>query len=207
MRPSTPMSPTCTLLGMPPRAMTAECGRPRPLPCPDCCAPRSMRGRFARPRCCARGRAHSGRPRTTQPRSARPNRFAFRQRANVAQASGHDAAGGETGFAETVFTENSPAIYGWVKRHQLKIKSRRDGRTFLSSLTGLGTFPNREPSHKWLGYFQGRRRHAASPPLEPLILFCRFFIFTRQRGHRINMRAIQFPVRLCACAIEAMIFP
>ncbi len=30
----------------------------------------------------------------------------------------------------------------------------RDGRIFLSSLTGLETFPNREPSHKWLGYFQ-----------------------------------------------------
>ncbi len=34
----------------------------------------------------------------------------------------------------------------------------RDGRRILSSLTGLGTFPNREPSHKWLGYFQGKRR-------------------------------------------------
>jgi hypothetical protein len=30
----------------------------------------------------------------------------------------------------------------------------RDGRTFLSSLTGLVVFPNREPSHEWLGYFQ-----------------------------------------------------
>jgi len=29
-----------------------------------------------------------------------------------------------------------------------------DVRTFLSSLTGLETFLNREPSHKWLGYFQ-----------------------------------------------------
>ena len=33
-------------------------------------------------------------------------------------------------------------------------------RKDLSSLAGLGTFPNREPSHKWLGYFQGRRREA-----------------------------------------------
>ena len=33
-------------------------------------------------------------------------------------------------------------------------------RKDLSSLAGLGTFPNREPSHKWLGYFQGRRRDA-----------------------------------------------
>jgi hypothetical protein len=28
---------------------------------------------------------------------------------------------------------------------------------FLSSLTGLKTFPDPEPSHKWLGYFQGER--------------------------------------------------
>ena len=27
-------------------------------------------------------------------------------------------------------------------------------RKNLSSLTGLGTLPNREPSHKWLGYCQ-----------------------------------------------------
>jgi hypothetical protein len=51
-----------------------------------------------------------------------PERFAFRQRANVAQAFGHDAAG---------FAENSPAIYGWVKRHQHKIKSRQ-GRQNIS---------------------------------------------------------------------------
>jgi len=41
-------------------------------------------------------------------------------------------------------------------------KSRRDGRKILSSLTGLGTFPNREPSHEWLGYFQGQRRDAGN---------------------------------------------
>ena len=35
-------------------------------------------------------------------------------------------------------------------------------RKDLSSLAGLGTFPNREPSHKWLGYFQGRRRDAGN---------------------------------------------
>ena len=33
-------------------------------------------------------------------------------------------------------------------------KKSTDVRTFLSSLAGLGAFPNREPSHKWLGYFQ-----------------------------------------------------
>ena len=27
-------------------------------------------------------------------------------------------------------------------------------RKDLSSLTGLGRLPNREPSHEWLGYFQ-----------------------------------------------------
>jgi hypothetical protein len=75
----------------------------------------------------------------------RARAFAFRQGANIAQASGHGAAD---------FAENSPAIYGWVKCHQHKIKSRWDGRTFLSSLTGLEKFPNREPSHKWPGYFQ-----------------------------------------------------
>ena len=82
--------------------------------------------------------------------SARRGFPAFRQRANVAQAFGHDAeGGGNTGFAE-----NSPAIYGWVNRHQHKISPGRDGRTILPSLTGLGTLPNREPSHEWLGYFQ-----------------------------------------------------
>jgi hypothetical protein len=60
--------------------------------------------------------------------SSAPERFAFRQRANVAQALGHDAAGGEAGFAE-----NSPAIYGWVKRHQHK-KSRRDERNSIQHL-------------------------------------------------------------------------
>jgi hypothetical protein len=33
-------------------------------------------------------------------------------------------------------------------------------RKHLSSLTGLEAFPNREPSHKWLGYFH-------RPPLQP----------------------------------------
>ena len=37
--------------------------------------------------------------------SGAPERFAFRQRANVAQAFGHDTAGGEAGF-----TENSPSM-------------------------------------------------------------------------------------------------
>ena len=33
----------------------------------------------------------------------------------------------------------------------------RDGRMDLSSLTGLGLFPDCEPSHKWLGYCHKRR--------------------------------------------------
>ena len=40
----------------------------------------------------------------------------------------------------------------------------RDGRMVLSSLTGLGTFPNREPSHKWLGYCQNQRRTTKPRP-------------------------------------------
>jgi hypothetical protein len=32
---------------------------------------------------------------------------------------------------------------------------------FLSSLTGLMTFPNREPRHKWLGYSQSKSFCAA----------------------------------------------
>jgi hypothetical protein len=47
-------------------------------------------------------------------------------------------------------SENSPAIYGWEKRTN-ESSPVRDGRTFLSSLPGLETFPNREPSHKWAG--------------------------------------------------------
>jgi hypothetical protein len=40
-----------------------------------------------------------------------------------------------------------------------------DGRRFLSSLTGLMMLPDREPSHKWLGYFQ-RLNWAKVPQLE-----------------------------------------
>jgi hypothetical protein len=37
-------------------------------------------------------------------------------------------------------------------------------RQHLSSLTGLGTFPNREPSHKWLGYFQRQTNARTTKP-------------------------------------------
>jgi hypothetical protein len=42
------------------RAPVAECGRPRPLPCPNCDARSPIRRRPVLPRCSARGRAHSG---------------------------------------------------------------------------------------------------------------------------------------------------
>jgi hypothetical protein len=42
------------------RAPGAECGRPRPLPCPNGDARSPVRGRLVLPRCSARGRAHSG---------------------------------------------------------------------------------------------------------------------------------------------------
>ena len=61
-----------------------------------------MAGLFSKTNQCADDEAASG----------APERFAFRQRANVAQAFGHDAAG----MGETKFAENSPAIYGWDKR-------------------------------------------------------------------------------------------
>jgi hypothetical protein len=55
-----------------------------------------------------------------------------------------------------VVRENSPAIYGWEYGQSFFPSPARDGRPFLSSLTGLVTIPHREPSHKWLGYFQGQ---------------------------------------------------
>jgi hypothetical protein len=50
--------------------------------------------------------------------------------------------------------DNGPAIYGWEDAPTEFPSPVRDGREILSSLTGLGTLSNREPSHKWLGYFQ-----------------------------------------------------
>jgi hypothetical protein len=50
--------------------------------------------------------------------------------------------------------EHSPAIYGWEYGQSYFPSPVRDGRPFLSSLTGLVAIPNREPSHEWLGYFQ-----------------------------------------------------
>jgi hypothetical protein len=50
--------------------------------------------------------------------------------------------------------DNSPAIYGWGNHAPTIQSPDRDGRTFLSSRTGLATLPNRETSLEWLGYFQ-----------------------------------------------------
>jgi hypothetical protein len=61
-----------------------------------------------------------------------PERVAFRQGANIGQASGHDPAG---------FAENSPAIYGWVKRHQHKIKSRQGRQNISFVPDGTGEIP------------------------------------------------------------------
>ena len=49
--------------------------------------------------------------------------------------------------------ENSPAIYGWVKRPMNFSSPVRDGRS-LSSLTGLGIFERAKPRAKALGNFQ-----------------------------------------------------
>jgi len=50
--------------------------------------------------------------------------------------------------------DNSPAIYGWEQRNPNFQVPSGTADNFLSSLTGLEAFRNREPSHKWLGYFQ-----------------------------------------------------
>jgi hypothetical protein len=60
--------------------------------------------------------------------------------------------------------ENSPAIYGWEYRNpNIKVPAGT-ADNFLSSLKGLGTFPNREPSHKWLGYFQRQANARTTKP-------------------------------------------
>ena len=74
MRPSTPMSPTCTLFGMPPRAMTAQFSNSNggmgragsPLPAAD-----SQREHSGSPRRRARSAAPYHASRTTKPRPAR----------------------------------------------------------------------------------------------------------------------------------------
>ncbi len=68
--------------------------------------------------------------------------------------------------------ENSPAIHGWEHRQPTIQSPVRDGRTVvavrkdLSSLTGLAMFPHREPSHEWLGYFQGAGKAAGAAAVQ-----------------------------------------
>jgi len=88
-----PMSPTCTLFGMPPRAMTTQFSNSNggigravsPLTAAGC-----QRARSGSPRRRARSDAPYHASRTTKPRPARQS-IRFPAGANVAQAVGHDA--------------------------------------------------------------------------------------------------------------------
>jgi hypothetical protein len=51
--------------------------------------------------------------------------------------------------------ENSPALERWETHRQNKSSPARDGRNFLSSLTGLVPAKSRLPSAKALGYYHG----------------------------------------------------
>src|SRR5674476_1527309 len=65
-------------------------------------------------------------------------------------------------------SDNSPAIYGWVRIQSNQPSPGRDERKsgicerFCRPWTGLWTFPKREPSHKWLGYSQYAYKSDAS---------------------------------------------
>jgi len=79
-------------------------------------------------------------------------------------------------FLFSLGCENSPAIYGWEYRNPIfripagtadnVVAVRKD----LSSLTGLETIPNHEPSHKWLGYCQKPGRCGQPRPCRRLAL-------------------------------------
>ena len=83
---------------------------------------------------------------------------------------------GDMGVDGRIFPvfDNSPAIYGWEYRNpNIKVPSGTADnvvavRKDLSSLTGLATIPNREPSHKWLGYCQRRGRCGLPRPCRRL---------------------------------------
>jgi hypothetical protein len=77
--------------------------------------------------------------------------------AGLASPAGIEAGANAIHMARS--SDNSPAIYGWVIVQPIQRSPGRDERKpanekVLSSLTGLWTLPKREPSHKWLGYFQ-----------------------------------------------------
>ena len=67
-----------------------------------------------------------------------------------------DATIAQPFMAGNIATQFSESRQG----RQALVAVRKD----LSSLTGLETFPNREPSHKWLGYCQRRGRSRTTKP-------------------------------------------
>ena len=162
MRPSTPMSPTCTLFGMPPRAMTAQFSNSNggmgragsPLPAAAC-----QQTRSGSPRRRARSDAPYHTSRTTKPRPARQSgslsgntQTARRRLARTRQA------------VKLALLKIAQPFMAGLNVINIKSSPVRDGRTILSSLTGLETFPNREPSHEWLGYFQRQGRSRTTKP-------------------------------------------
>jgi hypothetical protein len=60
--------------------------------------------------------------------------------------------------------ENSPAIYGWVKRQPNEKVPRGTAENWWPSAKtfrpgwDLMVAVRKHPSHEWLGYFQGQRR-------------------------------------------------
>ena len=56
--------------------------------------------------------------------------------------------------------ENSPAIYGWVKRQPNEKVPRGTAERFFRPGWDLMVAVRKHPSHEWLGYFQGQRRDA-----------------------------------------------
>ncbi len=54
--------------------------------------------------------------------------------------------------------ENSPAIYGWVKRQPNEKVPRGTAERFFRPGWDLMVAVRKHPSHEWLGYFQGQRR-------------------------------------------------
>jgi hypothetical protein len=79
------------------------------------------------------------------------------KRLGVRQSSGaleSSLAMGTKGFWPKTF-ENSPAIYGWVKRRIIITSPVRDGRS-LSSLTGLLRLDVPNPELKLWAIFEGK---------------------------------------------------
>ena len=81
-------------------------------------------------------------------------------RAGTGLASPAGTGAGANAIVRARSSDNSPAIYGWVSIQSNQPSPGRDermpgiGERFCRPWTGLWTLPKREPSHKWLGYFQ-----------------------------------------------------